>query len=270
MDLKQHNGHSLSVLSYECDIAIEGDLFFAHMVEMARDVYGEYLLSDLPEPDPSVASSFDLGAIQKAIREGMPDPDNEATKPENLRNYRSEAAELVARKALSDSYGFVYPAAAQVVKGNAVQPILGFDGWGLIELEEDSWAFVVIQVKGSDEDKSPPTVVSELIQECKMAPNEPPKLCRAITSILALVSDQEIKNVLLRMLEKLGQNKPLKLIVAPVVVRGKVHSCMDDIMCFADELTATENLSARASSTSIGVELATFGYQLFDKARSHD
>jgi len=264
------NGHQLSVLTYECSQPIEDDGFFMHMVQLARDVYGEYLVSEIPDIEPSVAQSFDLSAITRAVRDSIPNPDDEETKPANLRNYRSEAAELVARKALGDSYGFLFPAAAQVVKGNASQPILGFDGWGMIELENDSWAFVVIQVKGSDEDKSPPGVVDELIVECKKAPVETDKLSRALVSILSLVNDEQIKSIIYRMLERLGQNKPLKLIVAPVVVRGKIQSAFSDIQCFAGEIEATEQSYLQAASASIGVELNTFGKALFEKARSDD
>lgn len=270
LDIYSEQGHEFSVLTYECTQPIEDDQFFLHMVQLARDVYGEYLLNELPEVDPAVEDSFDLSAITKAVRSSLPDPEDEEKKPANLRNYRSEAAELVARKALGDSFGFIFPAAAQVTKGNASQPILGFDGWGMIELEENSWAFVVIQVKGSDDSNSPPGVVDELISECKRAPNEPSKLTRALVSILALVRDEKIRTIVLRMLERLGQNKPLKLIVAPVIVRGKVGSNLSDISSLKDEIDATDSSHLNAASASIGIDLNTFGKSLFEKAGSDD
>jgi len=270
LNIFTEHGHKFSVLTYECTQPVEDDQFFLHMVQLARDVYGEYLLSDLPEIDPAVEASFDLSAITRAVRSSLPDPEDEKTKPANLRNYRSEAAELVARKALGDSFGFIFPAAAQVAKGNASQPILGFDGWGMIELEDDSWAFVVIQVKGSDENKSPPGVIDELIGECKRAPNEPSKLARALVSILSLLKDGEIKTVVWRMLERLGKNKPLKLIVAPVVVRGKVEAAYSDISCFKEKIDATDLNHLNAATASIGIDLNSFGKALFEKARSND
>jgi hypothetical protein len=266
----EENGHKFSVLRYECDLAVEGDAFFVHMIEMARNVYGEYLLGDLPDIDPSVSASFDLEAIRRAIRQGMPDPTEEQKKPANLRNYRSEAAELIARKALSDSYGFIYPAAAQVTKGNAAQPILGFDGWGLIELASDHWAFVLLQVKGSDENKSPPTIITQLSAECGMAPQETTKLARALTSILALVKDEQIKTIICRMLEKIGKNESLRLIVAPVIVRGSVNASLSDIHCLGAAIQASATVCTHASSASIGVGLEAFGKVLFEKARSDE
>lgn len=169
------------------DLDVNSDAILSAIVLRARQSYGEQVVDSVPEPDSGVAELFDLGAVRMAIRAGMPDPALELGKRPSLRNYRSEATELIAQEILANVYQVLFPASAQAIKGNANQPVLGFDGWGLLDLDDGTVALVLVQVKGSDQDRRPPDVAQALSDECCRVPREPAKLCRALTAMLALL-----------------------------------------------------------------------------------
>src|SRR5690606_5588028 len=120
----------------------------------------------------------------KGFRSSLPNPQDEATKPKNLRTYRSETAEFFAREVLRMVSDVTTPPTLHACKGNALQPLLGYDGWGISGMAAGDPRLVLIQVKGSDEAKSPPAVVNELLEECSRIPLEHNKLCRALSACL--------------------------------------------------------------------------------------
>ena len=205
----------------------------------------------------------------QAIRAGMPDPESErgSGKPSHLRNYRSEAAELIAQEVLAKAYRIRFPASPQATKGNANQPVLGFDGWGLLDLDDGAVALVLVQVKASDHDRRPPDVAKVLVDECCRVPREPDKLCRALTAMLVLLDATDFKPRLLAMLQSLGLGSLPPLVVCPVIVRGTVAADMDDLATLRTAESRFEPARARGLCVSLGATLETFGHRVFSEAR---
>lgn len=250
----------------------DDDLVLAVIVDRARRSYGEYLIENFPEPDTGVAARFDLEAVRQAIRAGMPDPEAELgngtrAKPPSLRNYRSEAAELVAQEVLADAYQIRFPASPQATKSNANQPVLGFDGWGLMDLEDGTVALVLIQVKSSDHSKRPPDVAEALVEECCRVPREPDKLCRAITAMLALLQATDFAPILYAMLESLGHGWLPTLVICPVIVRGTVAAHLDDLSTLRAAEPRFEPAQVLGHCVSLGAALEPFGHRVFSEAR---
>ncbi len=245
----------------------DGGGVLAAIVRRARQSYGEQFLDNLPEPDGGTELRFDLGAIRVAIRAGMPDPDVELRKPQALRNYRSEVAELVAQEVLAHAYQVQFPASPQATKGNANQPVLGFDGWGLLDLDDGAAALVLVQVKGSDHDQRPPDVAQVLVEECCRVPREPDKLCRALTAMFALLHTTAFAPKLLAMLETLGRDSLPPLVVCPVIVRGAIAAHLDDLTSLRAAESRFEPAGVRGLCVSIGTPLEPFGHHVFTEAR---
>lgn len=252
-----------------CSVDLESncDAVLSAIVRRARQSYGEQFLDNLPEPDSGVAALFDLDALRQAIRAGMPDPAAELAKRPSLRNYRSEATELIAQEVLADAYQVQFPASAQATKGNANQPVLGFDGWGLLDLDDGTVALVLVQVKGSDQDKRPPDVAQALSDECCRVPREPDKLCRALTAMLALLHTTAFAPRLLAMLEALGRESLPPLVVCPVIVRGVITAHLDDLASLRAAQSRFEPAQTRGLCVSVGAPLERFGHRVFSEAR---
>ena len=244
--------------------------FFSEMIQEVKDVYGESsiisMAEDLEATDTQI--SFDQTKIKNALKLGLPDPSVEGSKPQQLTNYRSEAAELLARKALVASYNILFPVAAQTVKGNANQPILGFDGWGLLEYSDGSFGLVLVQVKGSDENKRPPKVIDELLDESKKTKLQITSMVRALVTLIHLIKDEVLKRVLLKMIEEIGDQRLPPIIVAPVLIRGKLDSSFDDLIDLIKNALDFEPAKSRGATASIGQNLSEFGFELFTQARS--
>lgn len=263
--------HFWAVLSAKVDIST-ADSIFAELVQSVRDVYGEKQLTEtaIKLTNSEQGIIFDVAAIQRAIRKGQPNPEAEGKKPTQLTNYRSEAAEIVARHALANTHDIFFPVAAQIVKGNANQPVLGFDGWGLLKHEEDNYSLVLVQVKGSDEGVRPPSVSKELINECKTNSLSADAISRALVSLFALLQCPKLQTIVFKMLETIGNDKMIPLIVAPVIVRGGITAHIDDLKTLIDSALEFNPAFSRGVTASIGVSLSQFGKVLFDEARKND
>jgi hypothetical protein len=150
--------HAWAVLHCSCDLADPADPLLKRVSTAVRNAYGEAKIIAIAEQinaDPSVQLRFNLDAVTKAIRKGLPDPSKEANKPAQLTNFRSEAAEMVAKCALQDAFGIDFPVSPQEGKTNANQPILGFDCWGML-FHGLACSVVLVQINGTEDEKAPP------------------------------------------------------------------------------------------------------------------
>jgi hypothetical protein len=184
-----------------------------------------------------------------------------------LTNYRSETAEIVARIGLAQAHGVEFPSNPQEGKTNANQPVLGFDGWGLLKLTDGSTAFVLVQVKGTESADRPPREASILVDECLRVPKGINELCRAL-SILVLRLEGEEQQAVLKMLEQLGRGELPSLVVAPVVVRGVLESDFADLQPVRDACDNFSPAVVRGLAVSIGAELDQFGREVMARARA--
>jgi hypothetical protein len=69
------------------------------------------------------------------------------------------------------------------------------------------------------------------------------------------------------MLEQLGQARLPRMLVAPVVVRGTTHCCIDDLMPVRVAASHYGPALGRGMVVSIGLPLADFGRVVMEKAR---
>ena len=257
--------HHWRVLQGAADPSDPTDPVVALIAAELRAAYGETHVLDRVaqlEADPSVAQRFDTEAIIAAIREGLPDASAEQKKPAPLRNYRSETGEMVARVALRKQAGVAFPVAGQLTKGNANQPILGFDGWGLLRAGQDS-RLVLVQVKCTDDPRRPPGEATRLHAECQRAPDERGKIARALTALAAIVTDQDLLVGVVRMLQLLGNGTIPPIVVAPVIVRGEVASTVEDLGMLR---AAPPHARVVGTSVGVGAELDSFGRAVVTKA----
>ncbi|WP_287496925.1 hypothetical protein [Pandoraea sp. CB10b_02] len=267
---QEHAGHQWTVCINICDLHNVDDPTVAHMVAAVRDAYGEgEILAELAdiEADPAVARTFDVESILAGFRRGLPAPDAEAGKPANLRNYRSETSEFVARETLRIVFDVTTPPTLHATKGNALQPLLGYDGWGLLTDEDSPTALVLIQVKGSDDHASPPAVAEELAAECQRAATEIDKLAHALSACLLRVKGTPLAVHLLEMLEAVGRDELPAMVVAPVVVRGQVTAQMSDLQPLKALLSTQAHPVALGVSITIGAPLERLGYEVMSRAR---
>ena len=267
------DGHSWAVVDCTCSLTDE-DPVVSGIAQLIRDCYGEKEILDRAErynavsPDPGVEQTFDLRALKNAVRMGLPNPDEEGDKPPQLRTYRSETAEMVARSALETAYGFEFPPAPQAGKTNANQPILGFDGWALERLNAEDYAFVLTQVKGTDQNKYPPDQADVLVDECRRITDERGKLARSFTVIVQLLEkDSALEGIVIKMLEKLGRGSSPVLLVAPAIIRGTTASEMKDLEPLRNA-AASLPVKSRCVSVSVGVSLNDFGEYVMNQARA--
>lgn len=267
---KEDVGHRWTVCINICELQNADDPTVAHMVAAVRDAYGENeILAEVAaiEADPAVAQSFDIASIIAGFRRGLPSPDEEAKKPENLRNYRSETSEFVARETLRLVFSVTTPPTLHATKGNALQPLLGYDGWGLLTGTGNAAALVLIQVKGSDEDASPPAVATQLAGECQRVATEIDKLAHALSACLLRVKTTPLAGHLLKMLEAVGRNELPAMVVAPVIVRGHVTAQMSDLQPLKDSLSTQDRPVALGVSITVGAPLEKLGYEVMSRAR---
>lgn len=266
-EIQEDNSHRWAVISCSCDLNDEIDPLLISTVASVRTAYGEEYISTLAQPDPSVAKTFDLDAITKAFRLGLPDPDKEGGKPQHLTTYRSETTELVARNALHIAHGIEFPAHPQHGKTNPNQPVLGFDGWGFLHFDKE-YALVLVQVKGTEDVNTPPAVALKLAQECQKVSQQPDVICRALSVLALYLKGSPFQQVVLDMLEKIGKNTLPQIVVAPVIVRGTVSAHIDDLKPIRTVLSQMASLKGRGLTVSIGVNLSDFGRAVMLRARS--
>ncbi len=265
---ENEDGHSWTVCVNVCDLSDADDATLAHMVQAVRDAYGEQQIrQEVMTPDPAVAELFDLDAIIAGFRLGLPDPSAEATKPANLRNYRSETSEFFARETLQIIFNIDTPPTLHACKGNALQPLLGYDGWGLLDSGSGKKALVLIQVKGSDDKTSPPQVSQALAAECALIKQDTDKLARALSASLMCVRGTPLAAHLLHMLEQVGKGMLPELIVAPVIVRGNVPAQMSDLEPIRLAAGSYLPVLAKGVTVTLGASLETFGREVMSRAR---
>lgn len=271
--------HQWAVVLEACDIDALDDGMLRHAVDAIRAAYGEQEIRDLAEnepllnvPDPAEGiGGFETDHLINAFRSSLPDPAAEGAKPVHLTNYRSETTEIIAREALSAVFGMATPPALHATKGNRNQPILGFDGWSVMNKSTGELALVLIQVKGTDDDKRPPGEAAKLIVECGKVTAEIEKLKGFLMACVLRCKDTQYSSPLLELvieLEKTG--KIADLVVAPVIIRGLVDAHLDDLSTLRAATSGFGHAKARGMSLSLGAELGKFGRTAMDAARQHD
>lgn len=266
------DGHTWMVCRNSCDLRDVSDPTLLHMVQAVRDAYGESEITSVVDEmsklaDADVANRFDIEAIIKGFRSSLPNPQDETSKPQNLRTYRSETAEFFAREVLRMFSDVTTPPTLHACKGNALQPLLGYDGWGISGMAAGSPKLVLIQVKGSDEAKSPPAVVNELLEECLRIPLEHNKLCRALSACLLRTQSHPVAPHVALMLQSLGKNQSIHTVVAPVIVRGAVSAEMSDLAPLQCDQLKSSGSSVIAITAAVGAPLEEFGRVVMMMAR---
>ena len=198
---------------------------------------------------------------------GLPDPDSEKSKPKHLRNYRSEATELLARMALSAAHNIYSRTAPQRGKTNQNQPVLGFDGWGVLA-DATEYALVLVQVKGTDDNSVPPREARVLAKECKQVVKQKDKICRAVSIMAHNVRGTPLQAAFFAMLTTLGQDGLPRLVIAPAIIRGKSTASLKDLEPIKAVATSLSPAIGRGVTVSIGVSLDDFGRAVMNGARA--
>lgn len=269
-EIQRDGAHGWALVQSACDLDAPEDALVTELATMVREAYGEHdiiqMAEPLKEPDPAVADTFDL-ALVRGFRKGLPDPAAEANKPPQLSNYRSETAELLARGALAAAHAIEFPTAPQRGKTNANQPILGFDGWGMLKMTEQRWALVLVQVKGTDDPLRPPKEAHKLAEECRRAHTKLDAVARALTVMAVQTKDLPINRVIVQMLATVGEGIMPQLVVAPVVVRGEVAAQQADLNPVRTVIQGLPTVIGRGMVMSIGVDLTRFGQVVMHHAR---
>lgn len=271
--------HQWAVVSQDCDVNDDNDDFVAHAVKAIRTAYGEEELramvddevsSKVPEPAESVANDFGNDVI-RAFRSSLPNPEVEGKKPEHLSNFRSETSEIVARAALSVVYGCAVPPALHATKGNRNQPVLGFDGWSVMETPGDQMALVLLQVKATNDNKRPPAEAKKLITECGRAITDIEKLKGYLMACIKICKGTPYAFALMRMAVELETTKKLSnIILAPVIMRGTLLADIEDLKSLREAKSQYLHAKARGMTLSIGTDLTEFGRTVMNRARQHD
>lgn len=271
--------HLWAVVLESCDLDVEGDGMLRHAVAAIRAAYGEQEILDLAEnepfltvPDPAEGiGGFQTDHLLNAFRSSLPDPSAEGKKPAHLTNYRSETTEIIAREGLSAVFDMATPPALHATKGNRNQPILGFDGWSVMNQSNGELALVLIQVKGTDDSDRPPSQAANLIVECGKVTAEVGKLKGFLVACALRCKGTEYCTPLLNMLVELERTeKVANLMVAPVIIRGLVTADLEDLKSLREATGTFGHAKARGMSLSIGVDLNEFGRKVMDAARQHD
>lgn len=264
--------HQWKIAFVKCDLSDENDVLIEKTIDLVRRSYGEgKVIADAESllATEIASGTFDLEHLKAAIREGLPDPKKEGDKPKQLTNYRSQSAEMIAKSALAKAYGFEYPAAPQEGTLNPNQPILGFDGWGILKDGTEEISIALIQVKATDSNSSPPSDAEKLAVECQKVPRDRSALCRALTVLTIQLHGDPLQPLVMRMLEKIGKMESIPIIISPVVVRGRTDAKVTDfdpIKLIANSILPTP---IHAIAVSIGTSLEEFGYIVMSRARGN-
>ncbi|HEY0013244.1 MAG TPA: hypothetical protein VGB79_10395 [Allosphingosinicella sp.] len=271
--------HQWAVVLEACDLEALDDGMLRHAVDAIRAAYGEQEILDLAEnepllrvPDPAEGiGNFETDHLIQAFRSSLPNPDAEGNKPAHLTNYRSETTEIIAREALSAVFDMATPPALHATKGNRNQPILGFDGWSVMNQSTGELALVLIQVKGTDDPDRPPSQAEKLIVECGEVTAKVEKLKGFLVACALRCKGTAFCAPLLNMLVELETTaKVANLVVAPVIIRGLVEADLDDLKSLREATGTFGHAKARGMSLSIGADLNKFGRKAMDSARQHD
>lgn len=258
-----------AVVHCTCDLDSVDDPLLGTTVQLFRDAYGEADILSAAQPDRAVQSRFNLEAIRRAVRSGLPNPDEEGNKPLSLANFRSEPAEIVARGALASAHNIEFPVSPQMGKTNPNMPILGFDGWGIVlDSARYHHVLVLVQVKGTDDATVPPAEAYKLAEECRRVPREPAKIARALSILALLLKGTDLGDIILTMLEELGGDQLPAMAVAPVVVRGTTLASLGDLEPIQAASRDYRPATALGVSVSVGADLADFGRAVTTRARA--
>lgn len=262
--------HEAVVASQTCDLSDPEDVVLTSTIELLHQSYGvTRVVEDAVRLFQSEVriGTFSVGHLMGALTQGLPDPSKEGSKPPYLRNARSEAAEMAAKLALRQAYGFVYPAAPQEGSVNPNLPVLGFDGWGFHFVSDNDPWLVLIQVKATEAVDVPPAIASTLADECRQAPFDQSAISRALTVLAQFLRHTEFQACVIRMLERIGRGERLPVVVAPAIVRGAVRGSLEDLKPVCDVAPEVEPGCIRAVVVSIGVGLSEFGTAVMNAAR---
>jgi hypothetical protein len=263
--------HCWATVEFDCVLDDADDELIADTVALIRDGYGEADVLAALQPDEDVGITFDLEAVTKAFRRGLPDPESqlEGKKKPHLTNYRSETLEFVARHALRLAHQIDFPVHPQRGKLNVNQPVLGFDGWGLFGSAEDGFKLVLIQVKGTDENRVPPREAVKLAEECIRILTSVNDVCRALSVMIVSLPDGAARNAIGTLLQAMAQIHELPpILIAPVVVRGIRQASNADLSPIRAVAEAMEPSEMRGLSVGIGVDLTAFGHEVMTRARA--
>jgi hypothetical protein len=253
-----HIWHSVRL---ECTIE-EDDPLVEETTTYLRNAYGEDSITG--EAASSVEEQFDMKRIQEALRKGYPNSEEEGDKPDHLKNFRSETAELLAKKLLEEIVGVQFPVHAQATKGNPNQPVLGFDGAGFIQIDSE-YFLALMEVKGTED--SPSSVADTLASECLDVPESEGKLSSALSMLATRLEGTEFHPITLRLLEKLGGGG-IEMVLAPVVVKGTSEPSIDDLDPIVEVIDGIEPHKARGMSVALGVSLSEFAEFVTAQART--
>lgn len=272
--------HQWAVVLESCDLAALDDGMLKHAVDAIRSAYGEQEiralaenapLIDIPDAADGVLTAFDTEHLINAFRASLPDPSEEAGKPAHLTNYRSETTELVAREAMSAVFGMATPPALHATKGNRNQPILGFDGWSVMNQSNGELALVLMQVKATDDAKRPPAPAANLIVECGEVSKRIGKLKGFLTACVVRCHGSPFQDGVARMLVELQRTDGIKnLVVAPVIIRGLVPADLEDLKSLRAATSGFGGALTRGMCLSLGADLTEFGRAAMDRARQND
>jgi hypothetical protein len=271
VQVENDSPHSWAVAVAECNLANAEDLLVDEISSLVRRSYGEdALVADAKVTLESeiAGGEFETSHLVAAIRRGLPNPAKEGDKPAPLTTYRSQSAEMVARAALTAAYALQFPAAPQAGAVNSNMPILGFDGWAVLESSSNEFDFALIQVKATDVSDSPPSEAYKLAAECVTVPREEEAICRALTVLASLLRGDPFQSVVLRMLTKMARGNELRMLVAPVIVRGVTIGALSDLEPIKVRKTECAPAYVKGVVVSIGVSLNEFGLSVMNKART--
>lgn len=253
--------HEWHVAQLTCEIEKE-DPLVRSTVDYLRVAYGEEAV--LGEAVSSVEERFDLSRIREAIRKGYPDSAEEGKQPQHLKNFRSETAELLAKKLLGEIVGIEFPIHGQATKRNPNQQVLGFDGAGFLQIGSEYY-LALMEVKGTE--GSPELAGEELIKECVEIPDSEPKISSSLTMLAVRLEGTEFYSITLKLLQELSEGR-LEMVVAPVIVKGTSVSSITDLEPIIDKSDLIEPNRARGMSVGLGVNLTEFSEVVTSLARS--
>lgn len=273
----EKDGHYWCTVEGRCDAKnLADDALVKETAESVRRAYGQDHIMRQAQAlsvDAGVRQWFntsELEDILNGFKKGLPDPsvEDKGKKPPALRSYRSEAIEMVAKTALSLAFKFEFPTDPQIGKSNANQPILGFDHWGLLKVEDTQYALILVQVKGTQDSDSPPGVCKDLVAECQRVQSQSAELARALSLLVIAVEGSSLAAPCLTMLAKLGRDELPRLVVAPVVVRGLGTVSKDDLSSLESNAATYAPATACGAAASLPVDLNDFGRAVMNKARA--
>ncbi len=264
-EIRDDEPHRWALVLCDCDLEDPADRLVTRVAEDLRSSYGsiEELLRGL-EPGAAEELSFQTERLERILRKALPDSGAEGDKPPQLTNFRAEVAETVAKSVLAAALGIEFPAHPQMAKLRRSQPTLGYDGWGFV-LSTTPVTMVLVQVKGTDQDASPPKEAKVLAEECVAAPRDENAIIAALSLLAVVARGTDFQAVAVKLLLA-HHDGDLPIWVGPVVVRGMVEARFEDLDPVR-EAVRKASLVARGAVVRVGSDLTAFGRAVCEKAR---